>query len=240
MSSLKVYCDFDGTVATKDVGRQLFQHFAGPRTQEIAQHYVDGTITARECLLSEAALVSGVGATELSAFVDQFTVDEHFSPFRDFCSQRNIPVTILSDGLDFYVDRILRRYGLADCRFFANHLEFVEVDGVSKFEVTFPYTDSECILCGNCKRNHMLTLSSDNDIIVYVGDGISDKCPAGYADIVFAKKDLIQYCQQENITYSEYKDFRDVQQGLEHMMSKKRIKKRREAEMARRDVFMQG
>ncbi len=237
---MRVFCDFDGTVSKKDVGRELFRHFGGPRTAEIAGKYVDGTITARECLLSEVALVSGVGSRELAAFVDQFEVDQTFSRFRDFCLQWHIPLTILSDGLDFYVERLLQHNGLGDCAFYANHIEFPVVEGVTKFEISFPYTDSECLFCGNCKRNHMLTLSSDKDVIVYVGDGISDRCPAGYADIIFAKKDLIKYCQQSNISYFEYRNFTDVQERLEILLSKKRIGKRREADMARRDVFMQG
>lgn len=237
---LRVFCDFDGTVAQKDVGRELFSHFTGHRSEDIGRKYLDGVITARECLLSEANLVAGVTSAQLGTFVDQFAIDEYFVAFRTFCLSQGIPLAIVSDGLDFYVERILNRNGLGDCMFFANHLEFKNVDGVTSLDITFPYTDSECLLCGNCKRNHMLSLSSDEDIIVYVGDGISDRCPVRHADVVFAKKDLIRYCQQENISYFEYSDFRDVQQRLELLLAKKRIKKRREAEMARRDVFLQG
>jgi 2,3-diketo-5-methylthio-1-phosphopentane phosphatase len=240
LSRLRIFCDFDGTVAQKDVGRELFTEFGGIGADEIAHQYLNDTITARECLLAEARLVSGVSPAQLGAFVDQFTIDVHFSQFRDFCLLRDIPLVILSDGLDFYVERILNRNHLADCSFFANHLEFVNNGGVAGLDVTFPYTDSECLFCGNCKRNHMLTLSGDDDIIVYVGDGISDRCPIHYADIVFAKKDLIKYCQQENISYFEYTTFLDVQKRLEILLTKKRLRKRREAEMARRDVFMQG
>ena len=105
---------------------------------------------------------------------------------------------------------------------------------------SFPYTDSECERCANCKRNHLLTLSSDDDIVVYVGDGISDRCPVRYADIVFAKKGLIKYCQEQNVTYHEYRHFGDVQQRLDPILRQKRIKQRREARMARREVFLQG
>ena len=94
--------------------------------------------------------------------------------------------------------------------------------------------------CGNCKRNHVLTLSADDDIIVYIGDGISDRCPVRYADIVFAKGSLIRYCQAQNVTYHEFKTFSDVTRRLELIVQRKRIKKRREAEMARREVFAQG
>ncbi len=237
---MRVFCDFDGTIAVQDVGKELFAHFAGKGAETIARKYLDGAITARECLLSEADLVSNVSPSQLEAFVDQFAIDTHFTAFSKFCLQQSIPLVVLSDGLDFYVERILRHNQLEDCTFFANHLEFVNIAGTPRFEVTFPYTDSECQFCGNCKRNHMLTLSGDDDIIVYVGDGISDRCPVRYADIVFAKKELIKYCQQENISYHEYGNFGDVQQTMASLLAKTRIKKRREAEMARREVFMQG
>ena len=240
MSKLTVFCDFDGTVAKKDVGRELFSHFLGSQAEEIAGRYRDDLITARECLLSQAELMKDATTEEIVTFVDQFEIDVHFVAFREFCDQRGIPLAILSDGLDFYVERILARNGVGDCSYLANHLEFTVTGNKVRLEVTFPYTDSECQFCGNCKRDHMLTRSSDVDVIVYIGDGISDRCPVRYADIVFAKRDLIKYCQQENISYFEFSTFRDVQQRLEQLLSKKRIKKRREAEMARRDVFMQG
>ena len=83
-------------------------------------------------------------------------------------------------------------------------------------------------------------MSGDDDIIVYVGDGISDRCPVRYADIVFAKHGLVPYCQEQNISYHDYSHFGDVQVRLEKFLQQKRIKKRREAAMARRDLFMQG
>jgi 2-hydroxy-3-keto-5-methylthiopentenyl-1-phosphate phosphatase len=237
---LRVYCDFDGTIAQQDVGKELFSHFAGPVADTIAQQYVNGTITARECLLAEANAASGISVGAVEAFVDQFGIDPEFAKFRDFCVAHAVPLTILSDGLDLYVERILRRNHLGDCAYFANHVEFKELGNATELEITFPYTDAECEFCGNCKRNHMLTGSGNDDIIAYVGDGISDRCPARYADIVFAKKGLIRYCQQENISYYEFSGFADVQNRIEKLLGNKRIRKRREAEMARRDVYMQG
>ncbi|MGH2569116.1 MAG: MtnX-like HAD-IB family phosphatase, partial [Bacteroidota bacterium] len=68
----------------------------------------------------------------------------------------------------------------------------------------------------------------------------SDQCPVRYADIVFAKHNLIPYCQQQNITYHEYRHFGDVQVRLKTILQQKRVRTRREAAMARREVFMQG
>jgi 2-hydroxy-3-keto-5-methylthiopentenyl-1-phosphate phosphatase len=86
----------------------------------------------------------------------------------------------------------------------------------------------------------MLNISADDDIIVYVGDGYSDRCPIRYADIVFAKGQLIKYCQELNITYFEFDHFGDVQLKMEEVVQRKRIRHRQEAAMARREVFMQG
>ena len=237
---MRVFSDFDGTIATDDVGSQLFRRFAGSQAAEIVRHLLDGTITARECLTRECEAVADASRMKLEAFIDEFSLDPTFGGFVKFCQERSIPLVVLSDGLDFYVERMLKGNGFGDLPFFSNHLEFVQSGAVTKLVPSFPHTDAECLLCGNCKRNHVLTLSADDDIIVYVGDGISDRCPVKYADIVFAKGGLIRYCQEQNVTYHEFRNFDDVIQRLELILQRKRIKKRREAEMARREVFAQG
>ncbi len=237
---VRVFCDFDGTAASEDVGSQLFRTFVGEKAVEIVQRYLSDLIDARQCLQEECAAVESLTPAELEQFIAQFSLDPSFTEFVEFCESRQIPLVILSDGLDFYVERILRRHGLDRLLFFANHVDFVQDGSTTKLVPSFPYTDSECDQCANCKRNHLLTLSADDDILVYVGDGISDRCPVRYADVVFAKKRLIKYCQQQNISYHEFSHFGDVRRQLEQILQKKRIKKRREAEMARREVFMQG
>jgi 2-hydroxy-3-keto-5-methylthiopentenyl-1-phosphate phosphatase len=86
----------------------------------------------------------------------------------------------------------------------------------------------------------MLNSAADDDIIVYAGDGFSDRCPVRYADFVFAKRQLIKHCQEQNITFFEFNNFGDVQARLEKILQSKRIRHRQEAVMARREVFMQG
>lgn len=237
---MRIFSDFDGTVAADDVGGQLFRTFSGTRATEIARYYLDGAINARAYLAKECEAVESATQTEVGQFIDGFALDPTFKGFIEFCRGRDIPLVVLSDGLDFYVERMLKNGGFGDLPFFSNHLEFALSGAVTKLVPSFPHTDAECLLCGNCKRNHLLTLSADDDIIVYIGDGISDRCPVRYADIVFAKGNLIRHCQEQNVTYHEYRNFNDVIQRLEMILQRKRIKKRREAEMARREVFAQG
>jgi 2,3-diketo-5-methylthio-1-phosphopentane phosphatase len=237
---MRIFSDFDGTISVEDVGSRLFRTFAGLQANEIVRHYLDGSITARAYLTKECEAVESATPAEVERLVDQLPLDPTFKGFVEFCRGRDIPLVVLSDGLDFYVERLLKNNVFGDLPYFSNHLEFVHSGPLSKLVASFPHTDAECLLCGNCKRNHLLTLSADDDIIVYVGDGISDRCPVRYADIVFAKGSLIRYCQEQNITYHEFRNFNDVILRLELILQRKRIKKRREAEMARREVFAQG
>ena len=46
--------------------------------------------------------------------------------------------------------------------------------------------------------------------VVFAGDGPPDILPAREADVVFAKKRLLDLCRRENIKTEPFTDFRDV------------------------------
>lgn len=233
---IRVFSDFDGTVCLQDVGRKFFGEYAGEKAEESVRRLLGGEITMQMWFTELCDAIPSITRDELLKYADQFSIDPHFPEFVGFCKDQNIPVTILTDGLDVYVERVLSNGGAGSVPFFANHAEFIN----GKLKAVFPYADAECSLCGSCKRNHMLNTSADDDIIVYVGDGYSDRCPVRYADFVFAKRQLIKYCQQQNITYFEFETFNDVQEKIKEILKRKRIRSRQEAAMARREVFMQG
>ena len=241
---LRIFCDFDGTVAVSDVGNLLFQTFGTSRCGEIIRDYEQGKIEAKEYWRRGCETVRNLTSDQLRAFARQQILDPYFSSFVDFCTERGIPFFLLSDGFDIYLKEMLRQHGFVpggdgnrgvEC--FANHLEFTN-DG--RIVPSFPYADAESTQCANCKRNHVLTLSGDNDVIVYIGDGRSDFCPARYADVVFAKRALIAYCQSQNISFFEFHTFKDVIERLEKLLSQKRIRKRWQAALRRREAFRMG
>jgi 2-hydroxy-3-keto-5-methylthiopentenyl-1-phosphate phosphatase len=88
----------------------------------------------------------------------------------------------------------------------------------------------------------MLTHSADEDVIVLVGEGYSDRCPARFADLVFAKDELLSHCRTNGIPYTEYRTFSDIQAILTSRLAARNkrspFRKRRQAELARREVFM--
>ena len=161
-----VFCDFDGTVSLQDVGELFFRNYAAEKADQNIQRLLSGEMTMQKWLTELCETIPSISKKEFYDFIDQFIVDLHFTEFVRFCNEQDIRLLVLSDGLDKYVKRVLANAGLHDVPFFANHAEFVNVNGTEKLTVSFPYTDAECNLCGNCKRNHMLNTSADDDIIV--------------------------------------------------------------------------
>ena len=62
----------------------------------------------------------------------------------------------------------------------------------------------------NCKC-HLLNLQKQRrQQVLYVGDGSSDFCVSGKADIVMAKSRLLAYCQQHDIPHLRMNNFKDA------------------------------
>ena len=50
--------------------------------------------------------------------------------------------------------------------------------------------------------------------VVYVGDGISDRCAARAADRVFATRGLARYFDEHDLPYEPFDDFHDIVRAL--------------------------
>ena len=234
--SYTVFTDFDGTIAVDDIGDAMFERFGDAELcTKSFDEYRSGAIDARECWRMGFATVPSVTKEEFTRFALGHAVDGYFHAFVQYCKVSTIPLTVLSDGFDAYIDPVMEREGLTEVKRFSNRLQFNK-DGT--VEPIFPHTDSDCTRCANCKRNHLLSLSGDDEVIVYIGDGISDRCPARFADIVFAKDALVGFCETHNITFHRFENFSDVLRTFRNIVETEKPRKRRTAELARNDVFM--
>jgi 2-hydroxy-3-keto-5-methylthiopentenyl-1-phosphate phosphatase len=206
---LLVLVDFDGTVTQNDVGALLFHTFAREQHKKAVSLWLEGRISSRECL---ERLCRSAQATEpdVKEFALSQKIDESFSGFVDLCKCRDFGLAILSDGLDYYIRLILKKFGLERLTFFSNVLRFRE----GKLAPEFPYFDRGCGKCGNCKRFHLKNLRGEDQKVVYIGDGLSDRCAVTEANLVFAKNDLSTFCEKEGIRHYQFRDFKDVSQIL--------------------------
>jgi 2,3-diketo-5-methylthio-1-phosphopentane phosphatase len=215
----RIFCDFDGTLAVHDVGNLLFTQFADSRQWwHLVALWRKGEIDGR-AMWQRICEVTRIRPDQLDQFAASQAIDPGFVHFRQFCQDLNFPLYVVSDGMDAYIHRILLHHGLHDLQVRSNHLDIGE-DGT--LHVTFPYYGHSCGTCANCKGAHIRLERQIGEQTVYVGDGLSDKCAAGEADILFAKKDLERYCMNRGFRYESFNTFFDVLENLNERVQGKR------------------
>lgn len=233
--NFKIFVDFDGTITKRDVGDAMFLEFGNKeKTETIIDDLLAGRISAKDTWLRLCSSIDSADEQEMGRFVETIAIDPTFHGFVEFCNKNNFDLYILSDGFDFYINRILKREKLDHLKVFCNKLEIKE----NKLIPSFPHYDASCFTSANCKQNHVISNSSDDDFTVYIGDGNSDKHPAQFCDFIFAKHGLLKYCEMERITFFPYASFDDVIKRLEELGNKKRLKKRHQAELKRKERYM--
>jgi 2-hydroxy-3-keto-5-methylthiopentenyl-1-phosphate phosphatase len=233
----KIFIDFDGTITKVDVGEMFTDIFGDPdKNKEIIRLWVEDKITSPESwyLMFENVLID---ENKFNEFIATVQIDKTFIDFIDYSIRNNFEIRVLSDGFDIYINKILERENITGLEVYCNK---AIINPDNKLTPIFPYGDEECKSCGNCKRNHILSNCSEEDFIIYIGDGYSDKCPIQYCDFIFAKNSLLKFCELNRITYFPFNNFDDVKLKLEELKNRKRLKKKFQAAVKRNDVFLQG
>ncbi|HTR00483.1 MAG TPA: MtnX-like HAD-IB family phosphatase [Candidatus Acidoferrum sp.] len=193
-----ILCDFDGTVSLVDVTDTLLSRFGMEGYQTLESAWAAGKIGSRECMGAQIALLDA-SKDELDSALDTIELDASFKAFVTLARKLGMPVKIVSDGLDYAIDRILRRHGLGDLPIYANKLTQV---GERRWQLQFPHSDKDCVKAsGNCKCALVSGCQRNSGRVLFVGDGGSDFCASGQADFVLAKLKLIEFCQQEDIDH---------------------------------------
>jgi 2-hydroxy-3-keto-5-methylthiopentenyl-1-phosphate phosphatase len=207
-----VITDFDGTLSLTDVGYEVLLKFSGQGWDDIDRDYCDGRIGSKEAYTRITAILGGTREDMLRFVAENTVIDPYFKEFYAFCREHDIDVKIVSDGLDFYIDFVLKRNGLADIPFYSNVMTFQ--DG-KPLAIEFPHANEACNKCGTCKSHILESCQDEFGKILYVGDGYSDLCPARKADLVFAKGILwTRLSEKEQGSVRKYRSFRDVKDFL--------------------------
>lgn len=216
---MKIFCDFDGTITLKDSGDLFFQTFS--QFEPYHSDLLAGKITVRQYYHFVTHLLPcPLNEQDLEQFVDSLEIDPYFIRFTNYCKVQSIPLTIVSDGFDIYISKILEKHQI-NLPVMSNSMKVIE----NKYVPIFPNAVEGCeCFCASCKRNAILANNLTDEIIVYIGDGRSDFCPVYYADIVFAKGSLDTYCAKKHISYYPFTTFFDVQ-NLLIQQRKKNLKK---------------
>jgi 2-hydroxy-3-keto-5-methylthiopentenyl-1-phosphate phosphatase len=230
----KVYCDFDATVTENDVWNVLFTQFGQPSAFTIWEEFNQGRLTAADCIRFACNTVHGADPKIAESLFRSQALRSGFTDFHKFCVDNKIELHIVSDGFSAYIRPILEENNL-DIPFHANN---IEVTSHGTLSVDFQNARESCEACGSCKCAKLLETSSDDDTIVYVGDGYSDVCPVKMADVVFARDTLLRFCSKNGIPHHPFADFFEVRDILSNYLMDRPKYKREQARRQRKALYM--
>lgn len=233
---LKIFVDFDGTITRQDVGEAIFNKFGdSSRVDSIIKNLLEDKISSKQCWDELCESAGPVNLNELINFINTMEIDKSFISFADFCNDYNLEMYVLSDGFDFYIDKVFEKNGIDRIKYYSNKL-IVDTEG--RLSAEYPYFDTDSPTSANCKKNHIINHSSDEDYTIYIGDGNSDKDAAQYCDFIFAKKDLARFCSMERISFYPFNNFDDVKDKIIELMNKKNLRKRHQAQLKRKSAYL--
>ncbi len=207
MKKTCILSDFDGTITEKDALYFFFKQFATSEWLKVERLWTEGKIDSKKCLQDEFALVPNLSKSLIDKYLDTVTIDKYFKSFYELIKRKDMNLAIVSDGIDYFIERILQNNNIEGIEIISNHGEFEN----DKLKLTFPNADTKCLNnAGTCKCKVVQMIKERYENVVYIGDGMSDFCVAGKADVLFAKNSLALYCKENNIAHFRFTDFKGV------------------------------
>ncbi|MBU0503729.1 MAG: MtnX-like HAD-IB family phosphatase [Candidatus Omnitrophota bacterium] len=218
LSDCLVFFDFDNTVTSFDTLDDIIQRFAineGWKTLEDA--WLAKRIGSRECLKGQLALVR-ISKRKLCKYLKKIRISPYFSRILALLNKKNVKVTILSDNFEFIIKYILDNNGIKGIGLKANRVKFRG----ERLITSFPYVNKECRYCGHCKTKNLPNSGLAGKLIIYIGDGDSDFCPAKKSGLVLAKGNLLRYFRAKGLACVPYKDLKGIYQYFKEINDSER------------------
>ena len=218
---LAIFSDYDGTITTQDTIDLVLDTFGAPNWLEISKALDRAGAKNIERMTAEFVGFHASVAEVKALVSERIGIDETFRGLVDLARGRGWKLVVLSHGISQSLETMFEKYGISGVEWHANALR--EDNG--SVRITFPeqyaIEDGECsTLCGVCKGGHLRRAKREGYTTVYIGDGITDRCGAGRADIVFAKRYLKKYLTQQGKPFVEFQSFADVTAELERRFAK--------------------
>lgn len=217
---LSVLVDFDGTISQQDVGDELLARLVEDQA-EVArqdQRYDEGRIGSRELIRWDMEVLPR-DPEVLLAEISRLSLDPSFVELVDAVANVGGAIEIVSDGIGVHIEQMLTQLRLPDIPIATN----VGTLGLGADGVSFPYGHPQCLVCGTCKRERVLIHQRADRVVIFVGDGTSDRYAAHHADIVFAKGSLAAWCDSEGIEYLRWHNLAEVAAWIDEGMSDGRL-----------------
>jgi 2-hydroxy-3-keto-5-methylthiopentenyl-1-phosphate phosphatase len=210
---LLIACDFDGTITERDTLHLIVERFGTPGSWDaIEPRLRAGEITLERAMEEQFA---GVRARpdEVMRLIDaSAAIRPGFHELVEWSRAEDHDLVVLSSGFAEVIRHVLEREGLADLPMESHDAEFT-AQGTRI--IWSERGEAACELCGRrCKRHDLAHHRDAGQTVAYIGDGVSDRCAAQAADIVYARAQLAEYLDSIGVAHRRYDDFHEIRADL--------------------------
>jgi 2-hydroxy-3-keto-5-methylthiopentenyl-1-phosphate phosphatase len=212
MMKSMVQCDFDGTITEEDISFLLLDAFAQGDWRRLLRKYQERKISVGEFNTRAFAMVKADKDGLLGALEGRVKVRAGFRELVDYCRQQGFRLVIVSNGVDFYINAILKDLELGDLEVHAAQASFHPAG----MKVQYVGPDGKRLEDG-FKEAYIQSFLKLGYSVIYIGNGDSDLAPAKHAHHVFARGDLLACTKKNNLHCRPFEDFGDVVRDLKQM-----------------------
>ncbi|KAI0266229.1 HAD-like domain-containing protein [Gloeopeniophorella convolvens] len=212
-----VLSDWDGTITTYDSNDYMtdFLGYGKDKRRAGNLEILSGRVTFRDAFreMLESVSQNGHKFEECKQVLkDNIKLDPGFKEFYRYCKSQDIPVIIVSSGMEPLIRAILSNLvgdDAKDIEIISNSVD-VHEDGLWNIKYRHPSSHF-----GHDKSQAILPYRNltDPPLLFFFGDGVSDMSAAKHADVLFVKEkedgenDLAAYCNREHIPHVLFQNF---------------------------------
>ena len=205
-----VQCDFDGTITLEDEAFLLLDAFADGNWRQVLTEYREGKISVGHFNTKAFAMIKTDRQHLLDLVRRTVKMRDGFNELVSCCHRKGFKLVIVSNGLDFYIEAILRDIGVEGVEVFAAQTWF----GTRGLDVKYIGPDGSQLQDG-FKEAYTRSFLRKGYRVVYVGNGPSDMPSARLAHRVFATGELLTLCEETNLKCTPFIDLNDIVKDLE-------------------------
>jgi 2-hydroxy-3-keto-5-methylthiopentenyl-1-phosphate phosphatase len=209
---LLIACDFDGTITERDTLHLIVAEYGSSDLwNRIEPRILSGETSIEQAMQEEFAAVRATHDQVRDLVLREAGLRRGFPEFVRWARERDHRLIVFSSGFRSVIDEILDHWGIEGLEV-VSHEALFSADGC---RLVWSDRGELCVECGrHCKR-HDLRGRSRGERLVYIGDGISDRCGARMADVVFARAQLADDLAADGVAFTRFEDFDLVRDRLD-------------------------
>lgn len=210
--TVQVICDFDGTIAERDMISAIMREFAPRETAPLIEAVQAGQMSVKVGVEAMFRCIPSKRYEDVVQFARLHTVlRSGFHEFIHSCGQLGWKVAVVSGGFDFFVDPVIHNLS-TPVDSYCNRIDHAD----SHLQVVWsvPCDDTCDGGCGLCKPSVMRRLQENETRFVVIGDGVTDFKAARLADYVFARDKLLDLVRAASIPASPFETFFDIEDAI--------------------------